>query len=82
MEEWFRRFEVKTKHGFGMSPRTLAQHLTGLSFAEVEEFGSDVLRRIILNEPESNVKSVVKNCLSHWKKRFSPSSFSESKRKA
>lgn len=73
MEEWFRRFEIKTGHQFGMSPRTLAQRLAGLSFAEVEEFGSDVLRRIILNEPESDVKRIVKDCLIHWKKRFSPS---------
>lgn len=81
MEEWFRRFEVKTGRRFGMAPRTLAQHLAGLSFAEVEEFGSDVLRRIILNEPESDVKSVVRDCLTHWKKRFSPSSVGGSLKK-
>ncbi len=82
MEEWFRRFEIRTGHRFGISPRTLAQRLAGLSFAEVEEFGSDVLRRIILNEPESNVKSIVKDCLTHWKKRFSPATSHKPLRRA
>lgn len=72
IEEWFRRFENKTSESLGMTPKFLALRMKGLSFAEVEEFGSDILRRIILNKPESDVKDIVKNCLNHWKKRFTP----------
>ena len=72
IEEWFRRFEYNAKHDFGISPKSLSQRLKGLSFAEVEEFGLDVLRRIVLSSPEGNPKTILKNCLEHWKKRFTP----------
>ena len=70
IEEWLKRFENRTGHPFGMTTRTLAQNLKGLSFAEVEEFGTDVLRRIVLSQPNANVKEIVKQSLNQWKKRF------------
>ncbi len=70
IEEWFRRFEIRTKQSFGLPPRTLAQRLKGLSFAEVEDFGTDVMRRIILNQPDADVVKIVEKCLLQWKKRF------------
>lgn len=70
VEEWFRRFEKRTGHALGFSPRSLAQSLKGLSFAEIEDFGSDVLRRIALTQPESDAKKITENCLAQWKKRF------------
>ncbi len=70
VEEWFRQFEKQTGHTLGLSPRSLAQSLKGLSFAEVEDFGSDVLRRIALSQPEADAKKITKNCLVQWKKRF------------
>ena len=70
IEEWFRRFEQRTGHSLGFSPRSLAQRLRGLSFAEIEDFGTDVLRRIVLNQPDVDSKVIVEQRLRHWKKRF------------
>ena len=70
IEEWFRRFETRTGYGLSFSPRSLAMRLKGLSFAEIEDFGMDVLRRIVLDEPDANVKKITSDRLSHWRKRF------------
>ena len=70
IEEWFKRFEERTEHALAYSPRSLAQRLRGLSFAEVEDFGTEALRRIVLDEPNANVKRIVEQRLRHWKKRF------------
>ena len=69
-EEWFKRFEQRTGYSLGLSPRSLAQRLRGLSFAEVEDFATDVLRRIILEQPVANSKVIVEQRLRYWKKRF------------
>ena len=70
IEEWFKRFENRHGQPLGRSPRSLAQRLRGLSFAEVEDFGTDVLRQIALNEPGADVEAIVERRLRHWKKRF------------
>ena len=74
IEEWFRRFESRTGRSLGFTPRSLAQRLRGASFAEVEGFGADVLRRMVLEQPDGNIKNVVERKLRHWKKRYSPTS--------
>ena len=70
IEEWFRRFESRTGYGLSLSPRSLAMRLKGLSFAEIEDFGMDVLRRIVLDEPDADVKKITTGRLRHWRKRF------------
>lgn len=70
VEEWFKRFEQRTGHSLGLSARSLAQRLRGLSFAEVEEFATDVLRRIALEQPGADCKTIVERRLRHWKKRY------------
>ena len=70
IEEWFRRFETRTGYGLSLSPRSLAMRLKGLSFAEIEDFGMDVLRRIVLDEPDADVKKIMVARLNHWRKRF------------
>ena len=70
IEEWFQRFEKRTGHDIGLTPRSLAQRLKGLSFAEVEDFGTDVLRRIALSEPGADARKIAGQCLDQWKKRF------------
>lgn len=67
---WFRRFERRTGEPLGLSPRSLAEHLHGLSFAEVEDFASDVRRRIVMDQPEVNVEGIVESCLRNWKRRY------------
>lgn len=72
IEQWFRRFAEQHGHELGMSPRSLAQRLQGLSFAEIEEFGNDVLRKAVLDSPNADVKSIINSRLRHWKGRFKP----------
>lgn len=70
IEQWFKQFEKRTGHTLGLSPCSLAQHLKGVSFAEVEDFGTDVLRQIALNQPDADAKKIAGQCLNQWKKRF------------
>jgi len=70
IEEWFERFAKRTGHALGLSAASLAQSLKGLSFAEIEDFGTDVLRRIALNQSNVDVKKITVRCLEQWNKRF------------
>ena len=70
IEEWFRRFEKRHEQPIGLPPRSLAQRLRGLSFAEVEDFGVDVLRQITLQQPAADVKAIVERRLRHWRQRY------------
>ena len=70
IDQWFKRFEKRTGLTLGLSPRNLGQRLKGMSFAEVEDFGNDVLRRIALNQPDADAKKITGQCLDQWKKRF------------
>ncbi|MYF37094.1 MAG: AAA family ATPase [Synechococcus sp. SB0678_bin_12] len=72
IEKWFRRFAEQHDYTLDISPRSLAQRLQGLSFAEIEEFGNDVLRRAVLDQPNADVKAIVASRLRHWKGRFKP----------
>ena len=49
----------------GFAPRTLADKLAGLSFAELEEFALDVRRRAILELPDANLRRIVQERLEH-----------------
>ena len=70
IEEWFRRFEQRHGQPLGLSPRSLAQRLRGLSFSEVEDFGTDILRKIVLEQPGADIRRVVECRLRQWKGRF------------
>ncbi|OHB73216.1 MAG: AAA family ATPase [Planctomycetes bacterium RBG_16_55_9] len=70
IEEWFRSFEERTGQGLGWGVDNLARSLNGLSFAEIEDFGTDVLRRIALCQASADTKKIVGQCLHQWKKRF------------
>ena len=58
IEEWFKKFETRTGCGLSISHRSLAMRLKGLSFAEIEDFATDLLRRILLDEPDANIKRI------------------------
>ena len=70
LQDWFEKFQQRHGHTLGMSPRSFAQRLHGLSFDEVEGFGTDVLRKIALDEPGADVEGIVKSRLRHLKSRF------------
>jgi AAA+ superfamily predicted ATPase len=70
IEKWFLRFEKSTGRALGLPPRVLAQNLKGLSFAEIEQFGTDVLRHIALSEPNADAGFIAKKTLDRWKRQY------------
>lgn len=72
--EWLDKFAESTSLSLGYTHEYIARNLTGLSFAEVEEFGLDVYRKYVLSMPDGNMRNIVKSRLSQWTDRFSPSS--------
>jgi hypothetical protein len=48
---------------------TLAKKLLGVNFSEAEEFGTTIYRRYVLEQPHSNMKSIIDQTLIHWKER-------------
>jgi len=62
-EKWFKKFEEGIGHDLGYLPKTMAEKLKGLSFAELEAFALDVQRRYVLQLPNENIKSIVSSRL-------------------
>jgi len=71
IEEWVKRFEEKRlKSTLGHSLTTIAKKLEGASFAELEDFCADILRRHTLSLPDSNIKKIVDNQVKQWEARY------------
>jgi len=70
VEEWLKQYEMRTGQTLGLSPRSLSHGLKGLSFAEVEDFGTDVVRRIVMSNPDADARKIAEHCLNQWKNRF------------
>ena len=70
IEHWFRDFEHRTNFEFGLSHRTLARRLRGLSFAEIEDFGHDVIRRVVLDQSTADVSKITEKYIHQWNKQF------------
>lgn len=70
IEEWFSRFEKRTGQKIAMSKKSLANNLKGLSFAEIEDFGMDMMRKMALNQPNADNKKILSQCLESWKHRY------------
>jgi Predicted ATPase (AAA+ superfamily) len=71
--EWFERFQARSEFRLAYSPATLANRLSGTSFAELEEFTTDLLRRWILERPSRSPKQIADTCLAEWRERFATS---------
>ncbi|HDI3289029.1 AAA family ATPase [Vibrio cholerae] len=71
-EKWFELFYQRFGQSLGYAPSTLAQKLSGFSFAELEEFALDVQRKYVLGLPasESQLKKITSQRLSYWKSRY------------
>lgn len=68
--EWLRKFECATGRSFGIAPEELARELHGLSFAEVEDFGTDLVRKLVLDGSDANPKDTVQCRLRQLRQRF------------
>lgn len=69
IEQWFEGFQKRLKEPLPLSVSDLSKMLLGLSYAELNEFGNDVLRRHILSQPARNLSQIFKNCLKQWELR-------------
>lgn len=67
--EWFARFQQTHGLDLGYQPRTLADRLGPLSFSDLEEFTTGLLRRQVLAGEES-ARHVASQQLQEWSKRF------------
>ena len=54
IEEWTRRFERRTPIRFGELRAQVAQSLKDVSFSELEEFRSDIMRKYVLSLPSAD----------------------------
>jgi len=77
--EWIGRFEKKMDLQLGIRHDSLADKLKGLSFAEIEDFGTDVMRRYLLQAPSGNPKAIVEERLRQWRNRLRSPSFDSAK---
>ncbi len=66
---WFERFAQRTKHDLGIDPERLFRSFKGLSFSEIEDFGQDVIRQVILQQPSANVRRIATERLRQIKSR-------------
>lgn len=67
---WLDRFERRLGESLGRPMEDLASELNGLSYAELEEFTQDVLRRRVLDGPEADLPRIVRQKLLHWRPRL------------
>ncbi len=73
IEKWMHRIKDRMDIDIGLAPRTLADKLTGVSFAELEDFSLNLARRFVLAGPNPDPKKIVRQQLAQWRKRFNPS---------
>ena len=71
IQQYIERFIRKTKVNFNYSSQSLADKLIGLSFAEIEDFCTDIVRQAILNRKQGNAKDIVTDNIKKKKNRFS-----------
>ncbi len=69
LTEWFEKYQRRINVPLGHSPATLAKHLQGTNFSEVEEFGTTVFRQYVLEQPGAVMKEIVSRTLQQWSAR-------------
>ncbi len=55
----------------GLAPRTIADRLPGLSYAELEQFAGDVRRRYVLDLPDADLETIAKSRIAQIKAQAS-----------
>lgn len=71
VQKWFERFREGADFPLNYSAKMLAEQLNVSSFAELEEFCSDILRRWLLSVPNGDSKQILRERLEQWKTRAS-----------
>lgn len=68
--QFIKGFEDRTGFKFKMAYPALAGKLAGISFSEIEEFCTDVLRRCVLGHTQENPKEIIKSRIRNLENRF------------
>ncbi|KMN87117.1 AAA family ATPase [Chromobacterium violaceum] len=63
---------IRCQVNFGLTAETIAKHLLGLNFAEVEEFCLSVVRRAVLDQRTDDAKVLTQAKLEQWRNRLKP----------
>lgn len=69
ISQFIERFEEDRRFRFGLAASTIAEKLTGHSYAEVEEFCVDILRQAILRGEANSAKGIAQLKLKQWQAR-------------
>ena len=72
--EWLRAWSARTGVHFGKSERTIADRLRDVSYAELEDFATDVQRRLILDGFDADPGAVTDRLLKSWSHQARPES--------
>jgi SpoVK/Ycf46/Vps4 family AAA+-type ATPase len=56
----------------GLAPRTLADKLSGASYAELEQIALDVRRRLVLSLPDGNAAEIARTRIEQWRTQAHP----------
>lgn len=67
--EWFKNFSQRINIPLGFTSEILAKRLLGSNFAEVEEFGTTLVRQYVLEQPNANMKSIISKTFQYWAAR-------------
>ena len=68
--QFIKGFEGRSSFKFKMAYPGLADKLAGISFSEIEEFCTDVLRRCVLGHMQDNPKEIIKSRIRNLENRF------------
>jgi SpoVK/Ycf46/Vps4 family AAA+-type ATPase len=68
IKDWFERLEMRASRKLGLNLEFLINELSGRSFAEIEEIGMNVLRKLALVDPDINtdVKNLAEHAVCEW----------------
>ncbi len=69
---WLKAFERRTGLTFDYTHDHMARRLSGLSFAELEQFALDVQRRYVLAMPNADMRDIVGDRLKLWASQATP----------
>lgn len=67
--QWFKKFETRIYFPMGYSSEELAKKRKWDNFSELEEFGTTVIRKHVLSQPNADIATIIKNELQVWDKK-------------
>ncbi|MGE6366910.1 AAA family ATPase [Bacillus paramycoides] len=68
---WIDRYQKENEFDLQYSKNTLVNHLEGLNYSDLNEFGLDIKRKYVLSIPSSNMRNIVKSALENLRFQYS-----------